>query len=155
MAMPDFWFDKIYRMGLREINSRFPVLARGSCRRVYDIGGSCVAKAATNREGFDQCRTEEFVYRNERSSLRRYLCPVLWYRPGMLIMAKAIPVIPLDRVSGDPYMDFEGMGMGPWIYGDLRHLSNKYGLLYEDLLSVTAWGYMGGNLMLIDYGCRG
>lgn len=152
--MPEYWFDRIYSMGGQEINNRFQVLARGSCRWVYDIGGGLVAKVATNAEGIEQCRIENRVYKNAGSRLRKYLCPVIWYRPGMLIMAKAVPVVPLEQVEGDPYMDFEGMGLGHRIYKDLKYMSNKFDLLYEDLLSVTAWGYIGRNLLLIDYGCR-
>jgi hypothetical protein len=71
----------------------------------------------------------------------------------MVVMMRAIPVIPLDMVAGDPEINLFITEKGYKVYEDLKYLSQKFGLLYEDLLSVTSWGYLGNRMVLVDYGC--
>lgn len=148
------WFEHIYNMDWYEVRNSFPLVATGSSRWVYDMGGGYVIKLATNKDGYDQCSRENRVYTHADNYYRRYLCPLFWYAPGMVVMQKAVPMVPLHMVLGDPQVDLYSLGFGSKGYSDLKYLSKRFGLLYEDLLSVTSWGYLGNRPVLIDYGCR-
>lgn len=143
------WFERVYKMDRDEISRRFPLLAAGSSRLVYTVNRDFVIKVATKRDGYDQCSRENRVYKNVDNSLKRYLCPVVWYRPGMIAMQRAVPILPLHMLRGDPQISAPDS-----VYRDLMVLSKRFNLLYEDLLSETSWGYLGNRLVLIDYGCR-
>jgi hypothetical protein len=148
-------FEDIYYMDARELRISFPLLAEGASRDVYDISSGYVIKVATCRDGDHQCRMEDYVFKRADSGLRRYLCPVLWYKRGMVVMPRAIPVVPLERVIGDPAMDLSAVGPPALVNRDLERLSEEYGLLYGDLLSATSWGVLNNRYVLVDYGCTG
>lgn len=154
MVLSVSMFKMINSISRSQLRYSFPLLADGSCRSVYDIGGGLVVKKATNEDGVIQCRMENHVYKHAVNYLKGYLCPVLWHAPGIVVMMKAVPVIPLNMVIGDPEIDISITGKGYRAYEDLKYLSREFGLLYEDLLSVTSWGYLGNRAVLIDYGCR-
>lgn len=148
------YFEMVYDMDKFELSRSFPMVADGSCRTVYAITRDLVAKVATNRDGVRQCRKENIVFSHADEYLRTYLCPVLWHAPGMIVMARAVPVMPLDMVAGDLHVDLSITGRGYRAYEDLKFLSRKFDLLFDDLISVTSWGYLGNRAVLVDYGCK-
>ena len=144
------WFEAIYKMDIQEIYEKFPLLEEGSCRKVFAISDELVIKLATNDEGIHQCRVEYKVYNKAKRHLREYLCPVLWHKYAMVVMERATP---LTKITFAPYIEFEGIGHPEQVYRDLRELSRKHNLLFEDIMSTTSWGILGGKPVLIDYGC--
>jgi len=150
----DHWFEWIYSLDIAQMENTFPLVARGASRWVYAISDDFVIKVATCRDGEKQCRVENHVFNHAGSYLKRYLCPIVWYDRGMVVMLKATPLVPLEQVVGDPVVDLSRISPGGEAYRDMRDLSRKFNLLYEDLISVTAWGIINNRPVLIDYGCK-
>lgn len=142
--------NEIYSMNLNEIDKSFTFLGSGCCRAVYAIDKSHVIKVAYCLDGYDQCGLENRIYRHVDKNLRRYLCPILWYRPGMIVMPRATP---LSYLIKDDIVDLRKLGRGSTVPRDMKRLAKKYNLLYEDIVSPTSWGAINGQLYLIDYGC--
>lgn len=131
-----------------EVKSRFQFLGEGICRAVYGIDEYFVAKFATCLDGFDQNSMENRIYKNEGRRYIRYLCPVIWHRPGMLVMLRAVQ---MTKISPNAVFDINTVSREA--YRDLSSLSKKYNLLFEDILSASSWGILDGRPVLIDYGC--
>lgn len=154
MNQMEDWFEHIYYSDINSIDSTYKYLAEGSSRLIYAISDDLIVKIATCRDGVRQCRTESRVYRHCGSYLRRYLSPVLYHRHGMIVMARAVPLVNNEYVTGDPPVNLSQVGPPEVVAKDLRTLSKKFDLLYEDLISATSWGHVKDRLVLIDYGCE-
>lgn len=141
-------FENIYYMRPEEIRLNFKFLGAGISRAVYAIDDYFVVKRATCMDGFDQCGLEKKIYENSGAKYKKYLCPVIWYRPGMLVMPRAVPFTDL---SPNTLFNINSLGRGAG--ADLKRLSRKYNLLFEDILSSSSWGLLAGRPVLIDYGC--
>lgn len=142
------WFESIYSMRPVEIRDIFPYLGNGISRTVYAISNFYVAKIAANLDGFDQCSMEAEIYKNSSKKYKSYLCPILWYKPGMVVMPRAVPV---TNISSSPVFNISILGKDA--FPDLKHLAHKYDLLFEDIESSSSWGILMGRTVLIDYGC--
>ncbi|HBM80411.1 MAG: hypothetical protein QME45_12410 [Clostridiales bacterium] len=146
--MLDGLFYGVYCMRPDEVRMSFEYIGEGICRAVYAIDERFVAKFATCMDGFDQCGLEYKIYSTCKDRYKKYLCPVVWYRPGMVVMPRAVPIT--EFIEGDKY-DISILGGGA--VRDLKRLSKKYDLLFEDIESPTSWGILMGRPCLIDYGC--
>lgn len=141
-------FEKIYHMPPNEVKRRFRYLGEGISRAVFQVDNKHAAKFATCLDGIDQCALENQIYNFDWQRYGRYLCPVIWYHPGMIVMPKALPIKPIY-----PHRKFNIDSLGPGAYDDLKSLSRKYNLLFEDITSPSSWGILGNRPVLIDYGC--
>lgn len=142
------WFESIYSMGPFKIRKKFAYIGSGISRAVYALNNYYVVKIAMNRDGIDQCMLENKIFLTSEPGYKKYICPVLWYRPGMIIMPRALPLTFLS--SSDT---FDISSLGKHAYHDLKHLSKEYNLLFDDIKSLSSWGMLYGKPVLIDYGC--
>ncbi|HEY5560857.1 MAG TPA: hypothetical protein VIK72_03715 [Clostridiaceae bacterium] len=147
----DDYYNYIYKMDFNELNNRFKYLGAGSSRAVYEISTDCVGKFSFNKGGDSQCSLENHIFNNCRAYFREYLCPIIWYKKGMVIMKKAEP---LGNIDYNMDLNLERIGRGENVRRDMRALARKYDLLYGDLLAPSSWGFIREKLYLIDYGCK-
>jgi hypothetical protein len=143
-------FNRIYSMNLSEIKKRFTFLGEGISRSVYAINNDYVIKIAKGREGLYQNRVEKYVFTHASKTLKAYLCPILWYKPGMIVMPRAIP---LSQITNSEFVDLKSIRSEPNAYKDLLYLSKKFYLFFEDIESTSSWGLINNIPVLIDYGC--
>lgn len=143
-------FNRIYSMNLSEIKKRFTFLGEGISRSVYAINNDYVIKIAKGREGLYQNRVEKYVYTHANKTLKAYLCPILWHKPGMIVMPRAIP---LSQITNSEFVDLKSIRSEQNAYRDLLYLSKKFYLFFEDIESTSSWGLLNNIPVLIDYGC--
>ncbi|MDP4143797.1 MAG: hypothetical protein Q8936_04845 [Bacillota bacterium] len=145
-------FNRIYDMDLHEINHKFKYIGEGSSRAVYALDNRLVIKVATCKSGYSQCKLENHIFNDVSDNLKDYLCPIIWYRPGMIVMPRAYPLTNVMNREDD--VNLSKIGRGKQGYKDLRYLSKKYNLLFDDIIAPSSWGFLDGKLVLIDYGCK-
>jgi hypothetical protein len=141
------YYESIYNLGLNGLRSKFPLVGDGTTRLVFGIDNYLVAKASINKEGIDQCSVEDKVFR-QSGELRRYLCPLVWYKKGLIIMRRALP---LEGIASGEYINLKKIG-GERTYRDLVYLSKKFDLNFKDIISISSWGLLDGRPVLFDYG---
>jgi hypothetical protein len=144
------FFKQVHSMNIVELRKNFVFLGEGIARAVFALNDIYAAKVAKCMDGDDQCWLENHIYRHEDSKIKKYLCPVVWYKKGMVVMPRAIP---LSRIVPFETVDITKLGWGSQCYRDLVHLSKKYNLLFEDIVSTSSWGLINNVPVLIDYGC--
>jgi hypothetical protein len=150
MRSMDKVFNAIYRMNIHAIRKRFEYLGEGISREVYALNDKYVIKIAKGREGLYQNRVEKYVYTRANKKLKEYLCPIIWYRPKMIVMPRAVP---LSKIIKDEFIDLKLIRSEPEAYDDLLQLSRKFYLFFEDIESTSSWGLINNMPVLIDYGC--
>lgn len=143
-------FNRIYNMDFYEIQRRFLYLGEGISRVVFAINNDYVIKIAKDFDGDYQCSIEYHVYTHTNKILNSYLCPIVWYKRGMIVMPRAIP---LSYYISEPYIDISKIRRDRNSYVDLIKLSQKFDLLFEDIVSTSSWGILNNRMVLIDYGC--
>jgi hypothetical protein len=146
----DDWFDRIYYMDKNSIDNNFIYIGEGISRATYAISDDFVAKFATCMDGIDQCKLEYTIYKNCGKSIRKHLCPVVWYRSGMIVMRRAKPLTEITEITT---IDINRMGFDEKSMKELKYTIKKYNLLYEDILATSSWGELDKRPVLIDYGC--
>jgi hypothetical protein len=137
-------------MNLHQINRRFQYIGEGISRYVYGINDNFVIKIAKGEEGLYQNRVEHYVFTHCSKNHRKYLCPILWYRPKMIVMQRAIP---LETFIKEKYIDINKIRPENSAYHDLNQLAKDFYLFYEDIKSTSSWGIISNMPVLIDYGC--
>jgi hypothetical protein len=150
MRSIDKAFNIIYTMSCREIENRYTFLGEGISRAVYAVNDKFVIKVAKGREGVYQNRVERYVYSHASKALRSYLCPILWYKSGMIVMPRATP---LSQLINNKFVDLKTIRSEPTAYKDLLYLTKKFYLFFEDIESTSSWGILNNVPVLIDYGC--
>lgn len=116
-------------------------LNEGSSRKVYELD-RYIIKKAKNKRGRMECHNEYWLYTNIPEEYKRFLCPVLYYKDGTIIMEKA-------KLVEDEYFkryiesDFQYM---------IRFLFEQYGVDDFDLGYHFNWGVLNGQPVIIDYG---
>lgn len=78
------------RRAKKALQLPYQVIGSGLTRIVYDLGNGYVVKIAISRRGLESNKREDDVYSRCSSSTRAYLCPVLEYGYGWVIMKKII-----------------------------------------------------------------
>lgn len=149
MYIPVEWFESIYRMTRADVENNFELICDGISRAVYAINDNYIAKFAKCLDGGEQCRLEYRIYSHADRHLRKHLCPVVWYRSGLIIMLKAVP---LTSVTNIPVVDIERMGLDRDAMKELRHVIKKYNLHYDDIKSTSSWGLIDNRPVLVEYG---
>lgn len=143
-------FYRVYNMSFMEISNRFEFLGEGISRSVFAINNDFVVKVAKGREGLYQNKVEKYVFTHCSKELRKYLCPILWYKPDMLFMPRAIP---LSKLTTQKYLDLNKLMLSKEAYEDIMYITKRFYLFQEDIISVSSWGILDNILVLIDYGC--
>jgi hypothetical protein len=143
-------FYRVYNMSVSEISNRFEFLGEGISRAVFAINNDFVVKVAKGREGLYQNKVEKYVFTHCGKNLRKYLCPIMWYKPDRLFMPRAIP---LSMLTKQKYLDLNKLMLGKDSYDDIMYITKRFRLFQEDIISVSSWGILDNNLVLIDYGC--
>lgn len=145
-----FSLDDIYNMSIYKINKYFERIGKGSSRAVYAIDSMHVIKVAVNNYGDYQCRIEDRIYRHSEIRFRKYLCPVLWYKRGMIVMVRAVPY--KKRYKGE-HFNITNIRPNSECKKDIKEFCRRFDLFYNDVRSPTSWGDIKGVPYLIDYGC--
>lgn len=143
-------FENIARMSKKRIEKEYKFLGEGIGRKVYSFDKDYVIKIAKGYDGVYQNRIENHVFTTADESLKKYLCPILWFQPDRLIMKRAIP---LSKFNRSEYIDINKIRPEEESGADLKKLSSKFLLFYEDIISTSSWGIYENNNVLIDYGC--
>ena len=143
-------FEKIRKMNIDEINAKFLFLGEGISRVVFAIDDNYVIKVSKGREGLYQNRVENYVYTHAKAEFRKYLCPIIWTKPDVIVMPRAIQ---LSSLTSEKYIDIKTIRPEISAKRDLLHLAKRFYLYYNDIKSVSSWGIVNNIAMLIDYGC--
>ena len=143
-------FEKIRKMNIDEINAKFLFLGEGISRVVFAIDDNYVIKVSKGREGLYQNRVENYVYTHAKAEFRKYLCPIIWTKPDVIVMPRAIQ---LSSLTSEKYIDLKTIRPEISAKRDLLHLAKRFYLYYNDIKSVSSWGIVNNIAMLIDYGC--
>jgi hypothetical protein len=143
-------FKEICSLDRRKIAKKYKYLGEGISRRVYGINDDYVIKIAKGYDGIYQNRIENHVFKNASETQIKYLCPIVWFHPERLIMKRAIP---LSKFNKNEYIDIKTIRPEKEAPIDLKRLSSKFFLFYEDIISTSSWGLYQNEKVLIDYGC--
>lgn len=146
-------FEKIFEMSKVDIERNYEYLGEGAGRIVYAINKRYVIKLAKSDGGDKQCEMENYIYNNSPKRLKKYLCPVVWYKDDMVIMKRAIPVARNRENKEKNVFRYFGIGIDNPFYKKVNMLVDIFDLLYGDVKSLSSWGLLDGRLVLIDYGC--
>lgn len=144
------YFNYLSSLKKEEIKNKFKFLGEGISREVYDLNNGLVLKLAKDEDGHYQNQVEHFVYTHADLKQKRYLCPILYFSPRIIIMKKAEP---LSNKVKSKYLDLKTIRPEKSAFEDINNLAETFLLLYEDIISPTSWGILNGKNLLIDYGC--
>ena len=143
-------YNELYNLSEREISKNFEFLGEGVARKVYSIDNKNVIKVAKGIDGLYQNSIENYIYNKVNKDLSIYLCPVVYFKPKMLIMRKAIPLssfIYHNNLSIHDILNHKNT------FYDLENMSKKYYLYFNDIIQARSWGILNNKCVLIDYGC--
>lgn len=143
-------FYSIFRLSDREISHRYKYLGEGISRRVYSLNDDYVIKLAKGAEGHYQNKVENYVFTHVDQNTLKYLCPIVWFNPRMIIMRKAVP---LSKIIKDKHINLATIRPEYTAADDLRALAFNFFLYYRDILATSSWGQLNDTNLLIDYGC--
>lgn len=146
-------FEEIFLLSKKEISNKYQYLGEGGGRVIYSINNNYVIKLSKFYGGYRQCETEDYIYHNVQQHLKKYLCPVVWYKEDMLIMRKAIPLAKKRKEKHKNAFKFLGVSKEDTLYINIQELIENFNLLYGDIESLSSWGILDNRIMLIDYGC--
>lgn len=146
-------FEDIFLMSKKEIDNKFKYLGEGGGRIVYAINNDYVLKLSKFSGGYKQCETENYIYHNVQQHLKKYLCPVVWYKEDMIIMRKAIPLAKKRKEKHNNVFRRLGISEEDILYINIEELVKTFNLLYGDIESLSSWGILDNQIILIDYGC--
>lgn len=144
------YYQYLESLGDKEIRKRYKFLGEGISRRVYDLDNGLVLKLAKGREGHYQNRVEYYIYNTASKEQKKYLCPILYYSPRIVIMKKAAP---LTDSKSRKFLDLKAVRNEQEVEAEINALAEEFYLYYEDIIAVNSWGNLDGVNVLIDYGC--
>lgn len=150
MSISETLFKSLCSLKSTDFDSRFMFLGEGISRKVYALDKNYVIKVAKGNEGLYQNKVEHYVFTHVNSKLKKYLSPIACFKPNIMIMERAVP---LSNTIKDKYINVFNFSKDKDFFNDLCILADKHYLFYEDLISVSSWGMLNDNYVLIDYGC--
>lgn len=150
MENSDVYFKDLFSLKDGEIHNKFCLLGEGISRRVYDLNNGLVLKLAKPEDGDYQNKVEYYVYTHASPEEKRFLCPIIWFTPRMLIMPKAQPI---SSVIQEKVLNLRTIRPEPNAFQHIDYFSRRFLMLSEDIESPTSWGCLKGENVLIDYGC--
>lgn len=116
-------------------------LGEGSSRTVYEIDGYIIKKAK-NKRGRVECANESWLYENIVDAIKPYLCPVLTFINGHIIMQKA-ETLSKELFENEVKNTFQHV---------IDFLVDTYDIDDFDLYHHFNWGLLDGKPVIIDYG---
>jgi hypothetical protein len=146
-------FEQIFLMGKTDIERKFQYLGEGAGRIVYALNDQYVIKLSKSKGGDMQCEMEYYVYQHTPANMKKYLCPVVWYRDDLLIMKRATSLVKQRDDRHKNIFRYFNINVNDPFYKNINILIDKFDLLYGDVKSLSSWGLLDGSLRLIDYGC--
>jgi len=146
-------FEKIFLMSKTDIERNYEYLGEGSGRTVYAINKRFVIKLSKSKGGDKQCEMEEHIFNNVPKHSKKYLCPVVFYKDDMIIMKRATSLVKNSEDKTKNIFRFLGISVEDPFYKKINKLVDIFDLLYGDVKSLSSWGLLDGQLVLIDYGC--
>jgi hypothetical protein len=146
-------FEDIFLMTKTDIERKFQYLGEGAGRIVYALNNQYVIKLSKSKGGDLQCETENYIYQQTPYKIKKYLCPVVWYRDDLLIMKRATPLVKSREDRHKNIFRYFNINIEDPFYKNINILIDKFDLLYGDVKSLSSWGLLDGSLRLIDYGC--
>lgn len=146
-------FEKIFSMTKTDIERTYQYLGEGAGRTVYAINKRYVIKLSKSKGGDKQCETEDYIFKNAPPYLKKYLCPVIWYKDDMCIMKRANSLVKNNEDKHKNIFRLFGISVDDPFYKKINKLVDIFDLLYGDVKSLSSWGLLDGRLVLIDYGC--
>lgn len=152
-SLNDDLFEKIFLMSKRDIVKNYLYVGEGAGRTVYAINKQYVIKLAKSKGGEKQCKMEDYIFKNIPQDLKKCLCPVVWYKDDMIIMERAISLVKNKEDKHKNVFKLLGISVEDSFYKKVNKLVDIYDLLFGDVKSLSSWGLLDGQLVLIDYGC--
>lgn len=146
-------FEKIFLMSKTDIERNYDYLGEGAGRKVYAINKRYVIKLSKSKGGDKQCEMEDYIFNNAPQYLKKYLCPVVYYKDDMIIMKRAIALAKNTEDKNKNIFRLLGISVADPFYKKINKLIDIYDLLFGDVKSLSSWGLIDGQLVLIDYGC--
>ena len=143
-------FKKIYSLSDKQIAKKYKYLGEGISRKVYAIDENYVVKVSKNSDGIYQNRIEHYVYTHVDKKLKKYLCPIVCFKPDRIIMRRAIAI---SKYRKSEWVDLDEIRPEESSKNDLNKLARNFMLEYEDVISASSWGVYNNENVLIDYGC--
>ena len=150
MKTMDNFFYNLTLLTNKEIERKFLYLGEGIARKVFAVDDNYVIKIAKGVDGYFQNQVEHYVYRNVNSTLLSYLCPIVAFRPRILLMKRALP---LSTRNSNKSINLNAIREEKNSASDLNYLATRYYLYYNDIVSPSSWGQLNDKNVLIDYGC--
>ncbi|MDO4534239.1 MAG: hypothetical protein Q4B63_00335 [Clostridium perfringens] len=126
-------------------------LGEGISRLVFALNDYFVLKVAKSSDGLMQNFIENYVYINSSNTLKKYLCPVIFYNKRYLIMLRTIPYL---NIYNDKFIDISKLRDEATAEKDILLLANNFDLFKDDLEKISSWGILNNQCYLIDYGCN-
>ena len=126
-------------------------LGEGISRVVFALNDYLVLKVAKSSDGLMQNFIENYVYDSCPTSLKKYLCPVIFCNNKYLIMLRTIPYI---DIYNKKFIDISNLRDETTAKNDIILLANNFHLFKDDLKKISSWGIFNNECYLIDYGCN-
>lgn len=152
-SFPIDLFENIYSTNIRIIKNKYEFLGEGASRIVYGIDENYVVKISKNKTGKYQCSTENQIYSTVDEKDKKYFCPVLWYKSGMIFMRRAFPFTEAIGCRHGSIFEYTNIKKDSDFFKNLRKITKHYDLLYPDIKAISSWGILDKKPVLIDYGC--
>ena len=146
-------FESIYFSKKSDLKRNYEFLGEGASRIVYAINDLYVVKIAKGRTGYYQCKTENYIYSNIQGKNKKYFCPVLWYKKGMIVMPKAEPFTQIIGRKHGSIFEYTNIKPDSLFFRNVKRIAKHYDLLYPDVKAISSWGLLNEIPVLIDYGC--
>ena len=116
---------------------------------VFAINDDLVIKVPKNKFGFYQNKIENYIYEHVEDRFKKYLCPVTWFQPELLVAKRAMPL----GYDKEYFSSLRVFCENIVFYQDILDLSKIYYLSKDDIRATSSWGILNGDKVLVDYGC--
>lgn len=146
-------FEDLYLWDNKKLKKEYEFLGQGASRMVYGINDDYVIKVSKNRTGKYQCKTEYFIYNDVNSQDKKFFCPVVWYKPGMLVMMRANSFTKILGIKHGSIFEYTTIKRNSVFFKNIKKIAKYYDLLYPDIKTISSWGILNNKPVLIDYGC--
>lgn len=153
LNIPIELFEKIYLTDHHALKKDYKFLGQGASRIVYAINDAYVVKLSKNRTGKYQCRTEYYIYNNIDKKYKKYFCPIVWYKEGMIVMKRAETFSEILGLRHGSIFEYTSIKRNSEFFKTLKKIATHYDLLYPDIKAISSWGILEQKPVLIDYGC--
>lgn len=146
-------FESIYLTNKNVLKNKYMFLGEGASRLVLAIDDNYVVKLSKGKTGNYQCKTENYIYSNIREQNKKYFCPIIWYKKGMVVMPRAVPFSQIVGHRHGSVFEFTNIKPTSAFFQNIKKIAKHYDLLYPDIKAISSWGLLDNKPVLIDYGC--